>query len=140
MRAWPTPRRVFDVLRAATQQRPGLDGAEPSSLGEVLARVISTLDTSGTHDDLAQLAVQVWAEATINPAVSEGMTTLMGRCCLRPDPSGVDDHTAPTCARAQLGTVGVVAAVSEGPALHSAVEAARRARRPTGQLAERAVQ
>lgn len=70
---------VFDILQAAARHSSDDNDAAPSTLGATLARAIRDLHSSGSYDDLAALAVQVWAEATINPAVNDGMAILISR-------------------------------------------------------------
>lgn len=66
---------VLAALHASAQLSAGSSSLPTPTLGDALVHVVDTL----VADGLAALAVQVWSEATINPAIADAMGMLISR-------------------------------------------------------------
>ena len=60
-------RGALEQLHAAVEEAIGAD--EPPGTGEVLSRLLRTVDDLDAREGMARVAVQVWGEALRNPTV-----------------------------------------------------------------------
>lgn len=68
---------ALELLHAGVAE--AIAAEEPPGTEEVLARLLRTLDELDSREGMARVAVQVWGEALVNPAVAEITTAGIAR-------------------------------------------------------------